>query len=70
MSRQHPNDMDIERHGERATHRLRVCARLAALLVLLLGGSAWLTAASAAERRQMQLTLRQATALTLQNNLR
>ncbi len=45
--------------------------RLAVLLVLLLGGHfGWgVAAASAAERRQMQLTLRQATALALQNNL-
>ena len=69
MSRQHPNDMDIERHGERATKQWRIRTRLAALLILLVGSSAWLTAASAAERRQMQLTLRQATALALQNNL-
>jgi outer membrane protein len=71
MSRQHPNDMEIERHCDREKYRLRAHARLAVPLVLLLGGSAFLmaSAASAAERRQMQLTLRQATALALQNNL-
>lgn len=69
MSRQNHNDMETDRLGDRKRNRLRT--RLAVLLVLILGGSAFLAApaASAAERRQMQLTLRQATALALQNNL-
>jgi len=75
MSRQHHNDMATHRLCESQQYRPRSRARFAILLVLLLGGSAsWLTStltstASAAERRQMQLTIRQATALALQNNL-
>ncbi|PON18878.1 hypothetical protein C2W62_05620 [Candidatus Entotheonella serta] len=71
MSRQHQNDVEIDRHCDYERYRLRACARLAVLLVLLLGGYTGLvaSAAQAAERRQLQLTLRQATALALQNNL-
>jgi len=71
MIRQHPKGMEIDNHCHRKWYRSRTRVWLAVLLILLLGGSACLmaSAASAAERRQMQLTLRQATALALQNNL-
>jgi outer membrane protein TolC len=63
--------MEFDRHGHCARYRSRPHAQLAILLALLLGGSVFSlrSAASAAERRQMQLTLQQATALALQNNL-
>ncbi len=70
MSRQHHHDMETESQRDHQRHRLRPCAQLAVLLILLLSGSAYAqTSVAAAERRQMQLTLRQATALALQNNL-
>ncbi len=69
MSRQHQNDMETDRHCDAKRYRPRSRARLAVLLVLLLGGGALASVATAAERRQLQLTLRQATALALQNNL-
>src|SRR5687767_1197209 len=71
MSRQHHNDMEIDSLCDREKDRSSTRTRLAVLLILLLGSSVFLllSVAFAAERRQMQLTLRQATALALQNNL-
>ena len=71
MIKQYPNDVETENHGHCKRYRSRLRAWFAVLLVLLLGGSTcfMVSAASAAERRQMQLSLRQATALALQNNL-
>lgn len=67
MSREHQNDMGAESECE--NYRSPTPARPAVLLVLLLGATLVAAVTSAAERRQMQLTLRQATALALQNNL-
>ncbi len=63
MSREHQNDMEAE------SYRPPNAVRPAVLLILLLGACLVAAVASAAERRQLQLTLRQATALALQNNL-
>ncbi len=67
MSREHQNDMGAE--SECKNNRSSVLLRPAVFLVLLLGICLVVAVASAAERRQMQLTLRQATALALENNL-
>lgn len=66
MSREHQYDMGAE--SERDSYRSPIPVRPAVPLVLLLG-ICLVAAVASAERRQMQLTLRQATALALENNL-
>ena len=70
MSRQHHNDMEIDSLYDRKKDRSSARTWFAVLLILL-GSNVFLLVsdAFAAERRQMQLTLRQATGLALQNNL-
>lgn len=69
MSREHQSDREAESEWECKHDRSPASARPAVLLILLLGACLVAAIASAAERRQMQLSLREATALALQNNL-